>query len=105
MTDTPLFKNNAVGYLAGAINSTQTTIALASGDGAKFPNPTMYEYFVITVRGLTGNEREIMHCIGRTGDELSVMRGQESTTPLAFAAGDEVSMQITAGILEYLRDL
>jgi len=104
MVDSPLFKNNAISSLAADITAGSLTISLSAGDGALFPAPDVYEYAVLTLRNIATNTREIVHCTGRTSDTLTIERGQESTTPAAFSAGDEVSMQITAGLLEYLRD-
>lgn len=104
MADTPLFANNVVSSLAAAITAGATSLQVAAGDGTLFPAPDVYEYFVVTVKDVSSGQREIMHCTGRTGDVLSVDRAQEGTTAIGFAGGSEVSMQLTAGILEYLRD-
>jgi len=104
MPDSPLFANNAVSALAADISAGAVSLSVSSGDGSLFPTPDVYEYFVLTVKDLSSGQREIMHCTGRSGDVLSVDRAQEGTSAIGFASGAEVSMQITAGILEYLRD-
>lgn len=104
MPDTPLFANNAISSLASAISAGAAALTVAAGEGSLFPTPDVYEYFVLTVKDVSTGQREIMHCTGRSGDLLTVDRAQESTTAIGFAAGSEVSMQLTAGILEYLRD-
>lgn len=102
MPDTPLFKNNVATTLVGAISAGAGSLTVA--DGELFPSPDVYEYFVLVVKDLSSGLTEIMHCTGRTGNVLAVDRAQESTTALAFDSGAEVTMPITAGILEYLRD-
>jgi hypothetical protein len=95
---TLLFANNAGSTLAGAINNTTTTLNLAAGGGALFPNPSGGQYFVITaVDAATGLLREIMWCTGRSTDTLTVVRAQEGTTGLSWNAGDFIQNLWTAG--------
>jgi hypothetical protein len=42
---------------------------------------------------------EIVICIGRSGDILTVVRGQEGTSPQTFNLSDNVELRITAGSL------
>lgn len=94
-----LFANNAKSSLAAGIAATDTTIYLAAGDGAKFPSPGTDEQFALTLVDAAKNI-EIVYCTGRTNDTLTVVRGQEGTTALAFASGDEVGARITKGVLD-----
>ena len=97
---TLLFANNAGSTLSGAITNVSTTLSVASGAGALFPNPTAGQYFVLTlVDAATGLLREIMWCTSRTGDVLTVTRGQEGTVAQAWNPGDLVQCLITAGML------
>lgn len=90
------FRNRAVSTLANAIDSLTTTIEVASGHGSRFPTIGSSQAFVVTVQH---NEVfEIMRCTARTGDVLTVVRGQEGTAPAAFPAGAAVQMLITAGV-------
>ena len=102
--DTPLFANNIITSLAGDVLGGADSIVVTSGDGANMPDPDMYEYFVILVERVLDGQKEIMHCIGRTTDTLEVERAQEGTIALAFSAGDRVTMPLTAGLLDFLRD-
>lgn len=43
---------------------------------------------------------EIMYCTGRSGDTLTVIRGQEGTTPTAYALYDLVCNLMTAGMYD-----
>ena len=90
-----LFKNNAVSTLAAAISAVSTSLTVQSGDGLKFPSPSGSEYFRATLFDASGN-LEIIKCTSRTVDILdTIVRGEEGTTPLAFAEGDRISLQFT----------
>lgn len=99
-----VFANNVVTRLATGISTVATEITVTEGDGALFPDPDAYQQFAILLRGLESGAREIAYCTGRVGDTLTVLRAQEGTSALSFAEGDEVSMPLTKGILETLRD-
>ena len=103
MFNTALFTNNASTVLAAAVSTTsQTTITVASGTGGLFPSPAVGEYFPVTLTRLTfpnGPPWEIMYCTSRTGDVLTVLRGQEGTTPTTWAIGDNIQLLLTAGVL------
>lgn len=94
-----LFSNNAKTTLASNINSTQTTITVVSGTGSQFPNPSAGQQFKVTLNSATSIlEYEICNCTSRSGDVLTVQRGQEGTTALAFNTGDIVAHFNTAGV-------
>jgi hypothetical protein len=48
----------------------------------------------------TGVIKEIIHCTARSGDVCTVVRAQESTTALAWLAGDLIANLWTAGSAE-----
>jgi hypothetical protein len=98
-----LFANNIATTLAVGISS--GALSLTVTDPTGMPSPGMYEQFSIRVRNPTTDEAEIMYCVGRSGAVLTVDRAQEGTAPIAFLAGAEVTLPLTQGILEYLRDL
>jgi hypothetical protein len=82
-----LFTNNAVSLLASGITSTSTTLTVLDGMGALFPNPGADEFFTVTLEDQAASVREIIWVTGRTGDVFTgLMRGQEGTTPVAWAA-------------------
>jgi len=93
-----LFANNGSSTLASGITSTATSIFLNTGDGALFPSPAAGQQFPVTLKDSAGN-LEIAYCTSRTGDTLTVTRGQESTTQRAFAAGDSIELRVTQGVL------
>ena len=94
-----LIANNATGKLGGAITTTQTSISLQAGNGAKFPSPTGSDWFPLTVVNEAG-VIEIMACTGRSADVLTVERSKEGTAGVAFIAGDRVGLRITRAVLE-----
>lgn len=93
-----LFANNASTTLAAPITNAATSVTLAAGTGALFPNPSAGQQFAVTfVDAATGTKIEIAYCSARSGDVLTVARGQEGTAAQAFIAGDFASNLITAG--------
>ena len=101
-----LFANNASSLLLNDITSLDVTLELPAGDGDLFPDPIYGEQFAVTLRHPSTGEIEIMWCRRKFyGDSLEVVRGREGTAAIAFPANTVVAHQITAGTLEYLRDL
>ena len=95
---TILFANNANTTIAGSITNVATSVNLATGSGALFPSPTGGDYFVGTFTdAATGLIREIVHCTGRSGDVLTIVRAQEGTSAVAWTSGDFFANQMTAG--------
>lgn len=98
-----LFTNNATTTLASGITGVATSLTVSTGTGALFPSPTGADYFLVTLTNLAGNI-EIIKCTSRTGDVLTIVRGQEGTTALAWLAGDKVELRITAAFLGSIID-
>lgn len=101
---TIIFANNAVSYLATAILSSHTTLTVATGTGELFPVPGVGEYFKLTLEDRRNRTIEICHCTGRSGDVLTIVRAQEDTTALAFAAGSTVANRFTRDSAEAILD-
>lgn len=103
---TQLFKNNAKSTLAAALGnnpSTDLTVTLAAGDGAKFPTPPAGDFFKATLVRVSDGSYEIVKCTGVTGDTVTVASGgraQEGTSALAFVVGDKFELRITKETLE-----
>src|SRR5690606_39395112 len=55
-----------------------TTIQVAAGCGALFPNPGAGQCFVVVLRNAAG-AYGVCHCTGRSGDLLTVERAKEGT--------------------------
>lgn len=105
MTATILFSNNAKSTLAAPINTTATSLTLAAGTGALFPNPSGGAYFVLVLTdAATGETFEVLHVTARTGDVCTVTRAQESTIALNWTTGDFANNVVTAGTMDALQD-
>ena len=98
-----VFSNNAKSTLASAITSTQTTITVAPGTGALFPNPSSGQQFKITLISATSSTvYEICNCTARSTDTLTIVRGQEGTTAQPFSLNDIVGHFDTAAVMSDL---
>jgi hypothetical protein len=99
-----LFANNAKTTLASGITSTQTSITVAPGTGSQFPSPVSgVSAFTLTlVSASSSSTYEICLCTARSGDTLTVVRGQEGTTGQTFLLNDIVGQYDTAGVMAAL---
>jgi hypothetical protein len=91
--------NNASGTLATAVSASDTGFALTTGDGAEFPTLSAGDYFYATITS-SGGTQEIVKATARSGDSLTVVRAQESTTAQSFAAGSRFELRVTAASVE-----
>ena len=89
------FTNNGHSTLAASISTSDTSITVASGHGARFPSLSSGEYFYATLID-SSNNLEIVKCTARSSDVLTVTRAQESTTARAYAIGDRIELRVTA---------
>lgn len=94
--------NLATSTLAGAINSSVTSLAISSGDIDKFPSLAEGEWFPLVVVDNAGN-REIMHVTARDGATMTVIRGQEGTAGFSFGNGSRCELRVTAAALSQLQ--
>lgn len=89
------FANNAYGTLNASISSSDASLTLASGQGARFPSLGAGDFFYCTLID-TSNNLEVVKCTARSSDVLTITRAQESTTARAFTVGDRVELRVTA---------
>jgi hypothetical protein len=89
-----LFTNNASTTLASSINSSVTSLTVAAGYGALFPNPTASQYFYCTLSNTAGTTIEIVKVTARSTDTFTIVRAQDGTTASAFNAGDKVELRL-----------
>lgn len=94
--------NNAGSRLAAGISTSDTSITVSPGDGAMFPALSAGEWFPATILDALGNF-EIVKVTARTGDVLTVERGQELTSTRAFEPGHRIELRMTAGTFAELR--
>jgi hypothetical protein len=92
------YTNNARGYLAGAISASDTQLSLVSGGAARFPTLTAGNTFNVTLVSVDGG-LEIVTVTAVAGDQFTVVRGAEGTTPRQFTANSLVELRITAGVI------
>jgi hypothetical protein len=92
--------NNAFSTLSVAVTSnTQSTLTLQSGHGARFPSPVPPGFFYVTIDD--GTNIEVCICIERSGDVLTVLRGQDGTTAQSsFAVGTPVQLRLPRASLQ-----
>ena len=92
MSQTENFANNAASTLNGAINNSTTSVTVV--DGTPFPAGG----FRIII------ESEIMYCLTRSGNGLTVVRGVENTTAASHADTLDVVHIVTAGSISALKN-
>lgn len=104
MALTLLAANNAQTVLAAGISASATSLTVNSGTGSLFPAPSNgVSFFKLTlIDAATGQLTEIMHVTARTGDTMTIERGQEGTTARAWSANDIAANMMTAGTLNYI---
>ena len=89
------FANNAFSTLAAGINASVTSLAVASGEGARFPALSSGQYFYATLID-SSNNLEIIKCTARSSDTLTIVRNQESSGAKTFSSGDRIALRLTA---------
>lgn len=92
------FTNNASATLGASISSGDTTITLAAGQGALFPELSVGDYFYGTLVD-SSNNLEIVQVTARSSDNLTVIRGQDGTTARSYLAGDNLELRVVAASL------
>ena len=92
------FTNNAASTLAGAINSSVTSLTVASGQGALFPSLGAGDYFYCTLANTAGTV-EIVKVTARATDVFTIVRGQDNTTATSWSLGDKVELRLVAASL------
>ena len=104
MTVPMIFANNATSRLDVAINTSDTTIHVEPGYGARFPQPVGdgSNWFTVTVDDRRTGQLEIMKCTARAGDILTVTRAQENTAAQEFLRYATVSNRLTAATMDFL---
>src|SRR5574338_587093 len=91
------FANNADSTLNGAINNVTTTIVVA--DGSPFPSVGEFRLLI----GSNPDTGELVLVTARSGNTLTVVRGQEGTSAQSWADGTVVTHILTAGAIYTLQ--
>ena len=92
------YTNNASSTIASGINSSATTITLATGEGAKFPTLGSGDYFYATL--VEAGSTEIVKVTARSTDTLTVVRGQDNTTAASWDAGTKFELRVCAALID-----
>ncbi len=95
--------------LVGTYSDTDTSLTIATGDGALLPDPSTDGAFNLTIfEGLqvtNSTSFEIVRVTARSGDVLTVTRGAESTTPLTIgSATHSILMSATKKTFDDIND-
>lgn len=98
-------KNNATTTTAAAISASDLSVTVASGTGALFPILGGSDYFYATIQSVN-NLYEIVKVTARVNDTMTIVRAQEGTTALYFAANSRFEIRVTVqNIKSVLEDL
>ena len=105
-------KNFAKVEVNTGYNSSDTSIVLSSGDGAKLPNPSADGAFNLVWWNVTDYpdpaddpNREIVRCTARSSDTLTVVRAQESTSASTKNTGGRTYKMIIAVTKKMIDDI
>lgn len=91
------FANNADSTLNGAINNVTTTVVVA--DGSPFPSVGDFRLLI----GSNPDTGELVLVTARSGNTLTVVRGQEGTSAQSWTDGTVVTHILTAGAIYTLQ--
>lgn len=99
LTDLQLYANNAKSTLLLGISNSDLVLRVQAGHGARFPsiNIPSVEFFLLTLE--SSGIIEVVRVTARTGDLLTIERGQEGTTASPFPLGAQVQMRVTRDTL------
>lgn len=92
-----VFSNNGSALLASSISNSDTTATVQAGSGPLFPSIAAGQVAVIALEDVNG-DIEIAYATSRTGDALTLVRGREGTTAIAFASGSRVENRASAAV-------
>ena len=90
-----LFSNSASTTLSAGVGDSATSITVA--DGSVFPAITGSDYFYLTLEVDSDPElKEIVKCTARSGNTLTIARGQDGTSARTFSTADKAQLRLTA---------
>ena len=95
--------NYEIKSLTEALAIGGTSITINNTDN--LPTLGVTDFMTLTLIHLSTGSKEIVTVTDVTGDVLTVTRGVEGTTPVAYIAGDLIVSFITSGMLDYYAPL
>ena len=97
------FVNNFSAALAAGIDSVETVLTFAAGVGDAFRlllgSPLSTDHIYLTLYN-SGGDIEYVKCTSTSGDEFTVVRGQDNSTARAWLADDMVACRPNAASLQ-----
>ncbi len=96
-----VFANFAQAEISGGVTAQDKTLNVV--DGVALPALGFGQVFYAVIEDAV-HHREIVKVTARNGSALTVLRGQDGTTPRAFVPGDKLSVVLSAKALAGLRD-
>ena len=94
------FTNNARTLLSTSSVSTSAT-SISVDDGSVFPSLSGSSYFYATLqRASDSTAREIVKVTARSSNDLTIVRAQDNTSALTFAADDIIELRVVAKAFE-----
>lgn len=93
-----VYSNNASTSLSSGITNSDTSITV--GSVSSFPVLSGGDYYYATLANVTNTKIEIIKVTNVVGSVLTVLRGQDGTTAVAFDANDNVQLRVTSATLE-----
>jgi hypothetical protein len=88
-------KNNASTTVPLAISSTDTSLTVLGGTGARFPTLGAGDFFYATIQDVN-NHFEIVKVTARADDVMTIVRAQEDTLAIPFPANSRFELRVTA---------
>ena len=86
--------NNASTTVPLAVTSTQTSLTVTTGTGVLFPILGAGDYFYATIQDVN-DHFEIVKVTARTDDVMTIVRAQEDTPAIPFAANSRFEIRVT----------
>ena len=86
--------NNASTTVPLSVSSTDTSLTVLSGTGVLFPILGAGDYFYATIQDVN-NHFEIVKVTARTDDIMTIVRAQENTLAIPFAANSRFELRVT----------
>jgi hypothetical protein len=87
--------NNAFSLIPLGVQSTDTSLTVTTGDGAKFPVVGTGEVFYLTLVNTSGTF-EIVQVTARVDDVMTIVRSQIGTVALTFLPNSRAELRVTA---------
>jgi hypothetical protein len=96
-------KNFAYSLVATAPSpaSSGTSLVVTVGEGSKFPTPPFQATIWATGAQPTTANAEIVQVTAISTDTLTIVRGDEGSTPRTVVVGDQIAATVTAKVMQY----